>query len=52
MIIDGVFNTLPDQIEEYQNLLKVRLSKDSNGGTYFNLKYVLMNFFTDEKNRL
>lgn len=32
MIIDGVFNTLPDQIEEYQTLLKARLAKDSHGG--------------------
>jgi phosphorylase kinase alpha/beta subunit len=32
MIIDGVFNTLPEQVEEYQTLLKARLSKDSHGG--------------------
>ncbi|XP_058795642.1 probable phosphorylase b kinase regulatory subunit beta [Phymastichus coffea] len=31
MIIDGVFNSLPDQIEEYQTLLKARLSKDVHG---------------------
>ncbi|XP_012280936.1 probable phosphorylase b kinase regulatory subunit beta isoform X3 [Orussus abietinus] len=31
MIIDGVFKTLPEQVEEYQNLLKVRLHKDHNG---------------------
>lgn len=35
MIIDGVFNTLPDQVEEYQTLLKARLSKDSHGGRYY-----------------
>ncbi|XP_014223214.1 probable phosphorylase b kinase regulatory subunit beta isoform X2 [Trichogramma pretiosum] len=31
MIIDGVFNTLPEQVEEYQRLLKDRLSKDAYG---------------------
>lgn len=32
MIIDGVFKTLPEQVEEYQNLLKARIHKDTNGG--------------------
>ncbi|XP_017891139.1 probable phosphorylase b kinase regulatory subunit beta isoform X2 [Ceratina calcarata] len=31
MIIDGVFKTLPEQVEEYQTLLKERMYKDSNG---------------------
>ncbi|CAK9796068.1 Probable phosphorylase b kinase regulatory subunit beta [Anthophora quadrimaculata] len=31
MIIDGVFKTLPEQVEEYQNLLKERVYKDING---------------------
>ncbi|XP_076755298.1 putative phosphorylase b kinase regulatory subunit beta isoform X2 [Xylocopa sonorina] len=31
MIIDGVFKTLPEQVEEYQNLLKTRIYKDLNG---------------------
>jgi len=33
MIIDGVFKSLPEQVEEYQNLLKARVHKDLNGGT-------------------
>ena len=32
MIIDGVFKTLPEQVEEYQKLLKERIYKDINGG--------------------
>lgn len=32
MIIDGVFKSLPEQVEEYQNLLKARIHKDQNGG--------------------
>jgi phosphorylase kinase alpha/beta subunit len=32
MIIDGVFKSLPEQVEEYQNLLKARVYKDLNGG--------------------
>lgn len=32
MIIDGVFKSLPDQIEEYQELLKARLLVDHYGG--------------------
>ena len=32
MIIDGVFKTLPEQVEEYQNLLKSRIHKDHHGG--------------------
>lgn len=32
MIIDGVFKTLPDQIQEYQDLLKERIMIDHNGG--------------------
>ncbi|XP_041971437.1 probable phosphorylase b kinase regulatory subunit beta isoform X2 [Aricia agestis] len=31
MIIDGVFRTLPDQVEEYQKLLKSRIYMDENG---------------------
>ncbi|XP_049964722.1 probable phosphorylase b kinase regulatory subunit beta isoform X1 [Schistocerca serialis cubense] len=31
MIIDGVFKTLPDQVEEYQNLLKTEIKRDTNG---------------------
>lgn len=34
MIIDGVFKSFPEQVEEYQNLLKARLHKDINGGIY------------------
>lgn len=32
MIIDGVFRTLPEQVEEYQRLLKARIYMDENGG--------------------
>ncbi|XP_018354361.1 PREDICTED: probable phosphorylase b kinase regulatory subunit beta isoform X1 [Trachymyrmex septentrionalis] len=31
MIIDGVFKSLQEQVEEYQNLLKARVQKDLNG---------------------
>ncbi|KAJ8947470.1 hypothetical protein NQ318_009773 [Aromia moschata] len=31
MIIDGVFKTLPDQIQDYQDLLKERMMVDHNG---------------------
>ncbi|KAG5344136.1 KPBB kinase, partial [Acromyrmex charruanus] len=31
MIIDGVFKSLQEQVEEYQNLLKTRVQKDLNG---------------------
>lgn len=34
MIIDGVFKSLPEQVEEYQNLLKCRIYKDLHGGIY------------------
>lgn len=34
MIIDGVFRTLPDQVEEYQKLLKARIYMDEHGGNY------------------
>ncbi|KAH9639892.1 hypothetical protein HF086_015743 [Spodoptera exigua] len=33
MIIDGVFRTLPDQVEEYQKLLKARIYMDEFGDT-------------------
>ncbi|KAG8230656.1 hypothetical protein J437_LFUL010675 [Ladona fulva] len=32
MIIDGVFKTLPSQVEEYEKLLNDVMQKDSNGG--------------------
>jgi hypothetical protein len=32
MIIDGVFKSQPEQIEEYQNLLKSKIKRDMNGG--------------------
>lgn len=34
MIIDGVFRTLPDQVEEYQKLLKARIYMDEYGGKW------------------
>jgi hypothetical protein len=36
MIIDGVFKSQPEQIEEYQNLLKSKIKRDMNGGTVAN----------------
>jgi phosphorylase kinase alpha/beta subunit len=33
LIIDGVFRNLPDQVEEYQMLLRQRMTTDSHGGT-------------------
>lgn len=35
MIIDGVFKSLPDQVEEYRNLLANTICKDLNGGKLF-----------------
>lgn len=32
LIIDGVFKTLPDQVDEYQKLLKARIYTDDYGG--------------------
>nr|CAD7596405.1 unnamed protein product [Timema genevievae] len=31
MIIDGVFKSIPEQVDEYQNLLKARIKRDING---------------------
>ncbi|XP_053979168.1 probable phosphorylase b kinase regulatory subunit beta isoform X1 [Hylaeus volcanicus] len=39
MIIDGVFKTLPDQVEQYQNLLKERIHKDINGDPVIPMYY-------------
>ncbi|XP_066584416.1 probable phosphorylase b kinase regulatory subunit beta isoform X2 [Prorops nasuta] len=39
MIIDGVFKSLPDQVEEYQNLLKGRIHKDVNGDPVIPMYY-------------
>nr|CAD7438755.1 unnamed protein product [Timema bartmani] len=34
MIIDGVFKSIPEQVDEYQNLLKARIKRDINGGSF------------------
>lgn len=47
MIIDGVFKTLPEQVEKYQNLLKSRLHKDSNGGVI--IVWLSVGFFSYKK---
>ncbi|XP_015607737.1 probable phosphorylase b kinase regulatory subunit beta isoform X2 [Cephus cinctus] len=39
MIIDGVFKSLPEQVEEYQNLLKARLYKDAHGDPLIPMYY-------------
>ncbi|KAG5879244.1 hypothetical protein JTB14_017097 [Gonioctena quinquepunctata] len=39
MIIDGVFKTLPDQIQEYQDLLKERLMVDHHGDPVIPMYY-------------
>ncbi|XP_003397457.1 probable phosphorylase b kinase regulatory subunit beta isoform X1 [Bombus terrestris] len=39
MIIDGVFKTLPEQVEEYQKLLKERMYKDINGDPVIPMYY-------------
>ncbi|KAH0952753.1 hypothetical protein HN011_010888 [Eciton burchellii] len=39
MIIDGVFKSLPEQVEEYQNLLKARVYKDLNGDPVIPMYY-------------
>ncbi|GAB1864735.1 Phosphorylase b kinase regulatory subunit [Camponotus japonicus] len=39
MIIDGVFKSLPEQVEEYQNLLKARVHKDLNGDPVIPMYY-------------
>lgn len=33
MIIDGIFKNLPDQVEEYEKLLKARIKTDRYRGT-------------------
>ncbi|KAK0088116.1 hypothetical protein PV325_013112 [Microctonus aethiopoides] len=43
MIIDGVFKSLPEQVEEYQNLLKARIHKDASG-------VIPMYYYVPEKN--
>lgn len=53
MIIDGVFRTLPDQVEEYQKLLKARIYMDEYGGNlnfqqltkYIFTKFVIFIYF-------
>ncbi|XP_033229287.1 probable phosphorylase b kinase regulatory subunit beta isoform X2 [Belonocnema kinseyi] len=45
MIIDGVFKSLPEQVEEYQNLLKARIHRDINGDPI-----VPMYFYVPEEN--
>lgn len=47
MIIDGVFKTLPDQIQEYQDLLKERIMVDHHGGkfNFFEIYFSLLEFF-------
>ncbi|XP_043276560.1 probable phosphorylase b kinase regulatory subunit beta isoform X2 [Venturia canescens] len=45
MIIDGVFKTLPEQVEEYQHLLRARIHKDANGDPI-----IPMYFYVPEKN--
>lgn len=49
MIIDGVFKSLPDQISEYQDLLKQRIYLDQNGGNEFIFKTAVLStgFFVD-----
>lgn len=46
MIIDGVFKSLPDQIQEYQDLLKERIMLDHNGGklTLYETTFKLTHF--------
>lgn len=34
MIIDGVFKSVPEQVEEYCNLLKGLIHKDALGGKF------------------
>lgn len=41
MIIDGVFKSLPDQIAEYQDLLKQRIYLDKHGGMFYPFKSFL-----------
>jgi phosphorylase kinase alpha/beta subunit len=40
MIIDGIFRNLPEQVEEYQNLLRPRISMDSHGGQENELEFL------------
>nr|CAD7396022.1 unnamed protein product [Timema poppensis] len=39
MIIDGVFKAIPEQVDEYQNLLKARIKRDVNGGRFIILSF-------------
>ena len=42
MIIDGIFKSQPEQVEEYENLLKPRIKKDTNGGEFNFVKGSIM----------
>ncbi|XP_065353861.1 probable phosphorylase b kinase regulatory subunit beta isoform X1 [Cloeon dipterum] len=42
MIIDGVFRNLPEQVEEYQNLLQPRISTDSHGDPVIPMYFSVM----------
>ncbi|XP_066991730.1 probable phosphorylase b kinase regulatory subunit beta isoform X2 [Anabrus simplex] len=39
MIIDGVFKSSPEQVDEYQNLLKTRIKRDQNGDPIIPMYY-------------
>ena len=43
MIIDGIFKNLPDQVEEYRQLLKLRIQTDSHGGKIYNFSLCYKN---------
>lgn len=45
MIIDGVFKNLPEQVAEYQELLKQHVEIDKNGG----FKFCLDKLFSKNK---
>lgn len=45
MIIDGVFKSLPDQIAEYQELLKQRMFLDKHGGRFYQKICLLNNLY-------
>lgn len=49
MIIDGVFKSLPDQIEEYQELLKVRMVVDHYGDPVIPMYYYVPEDYIEQE---
>lgn len=49
MIIDGVFKSLPDQVKEYQELLKSRMQVDQHGDPVIPMFYYIPEEFVEQE---